>query len=165
MAAFRVATNPADEVAWYRLLTRHRAIGKAHARALSAMLVQADPDSHPEVVAAAPPKARAGLQNTLRLLGRSQAETQASRIVEPATTQFGHSYVRTTPTGRDASKTSTGSRRPRRNNGICAPSSPSSPSIRPASSADYAHKPGLDEDYLTLSTVHSAKGLEWRRCT
>ena len=28
-------------------------------------------------------------------------------------------------------------------------------------SADYAKKPQLDEDYLTLSTVHSAKGLEW----
>ena len=31
----------------------------------------------------------------------------------------------------------------------------------PASSADYAAPPGLDEDYLILSTVHSAKGLEW----
>jgi len=31
----------------------------------------------------------------------------------------------------------------------------------PASSADYAKPPHLDEDYLTLSTVHSAKGLEW----
>ena len=34
--------------------------------------------------------------------------------------------------------------------------------IDPASaSADYARSPHLDEDYLTLSTVHSAKGLEW----
>ncbi len=31
----------------------------------------------------------------------------------------------------------------------------------PASSADFAGPPRLDEDYLTLSTVHSAKGLEW----
>ncbi|MEJ7568471.1 MAG: ATP-dependent helicase [Gaiellaceae bacterium] len=31
----------------------------------------------------------------------------------------------------------------------------------PSSSADYAKPPQLDEDYLTLSTVHSAKGLEW----
>jgi DNA helicase-2/ATP-dependent DNA helicase PcrA len=31
----------------------------------------------------------------------------------------------------------------------------------PLSSADYAGPPGLDEDYLVLSTVHSAKGLEW----
>ena len=31
----------------------------------------------------------------------------------------------------------------------------------PLSSADYAGRPGLDEDYLVLSTIHSAKGLEW----
>jgi DNA helicase-2/ATP-dependent DNA helicase PcrA len=31
----------------------------------------------------------------------------------------------------------------------------------PASSADFAGPPHLDEDYLVLSTVHSAKGLEW----
>jgi ATP-dependent DNA helicase UvrD/PcrA len=31
----------------------------------------------------------------------------------------------------------------------------------PSSSADYARDPQLDDDYLILSTVHSAKGLEW----
>ena len=31
----------------------------------------------------------------------------------------------------------------------------------PVSSADLAGAPHLDEDYLVLSTVHSAKGLEW----
>ena len=31
----------------------------------------------------------------------------------------------------------------------------------PASSADLAGPPHLDEDYLVLSTIHSAKGLEW----
>jgi DNA helicase-2/ATP-dependent DNA helicase PcrA len=31
----------------------------------------------------------------------------------------------------------------------------------PASSADFAGPPHLDEDYVVLSTVHSAKGLEW----
>jgi DNA helicase-2/ATP-dependent DNA helicase PcrA len=31
----------------------------------------------------------------------------------------------------------------------------------PASSGDLAGPPHLDEDYLVLSTVHSAKGLEW----
>jgi DNA helicase-2/ATP-dependent DNA helicase PcrA len=30
-----------------------------------------------------------------------------------------------------------------------------------SSSADYANQPHRDEDYLILSTVHSAKGLEW----
>jgi DNA helicase-2/ATP-dependent DNA helicase PcrA len=31
----------------------------------------------------------------------------------------------------------------------------------PLSSADYAGPPAQDEDYLVLSTIHSAKGLEW----
>jgi ATP-dependent DNA helicase UvrD/PcrA len=31
----------------------------------------------------------------------------------------------------------------------------------PQSSADFAGRPRLDEDYLVLSTIHSAKGLEW----
>ena len=31
----------------------------------------------------------------------------------------------------------------------------------PQSSADLAKPPHLDEDYLVLSTIHSAKGLEW----
>jgi DNA helicase-2/ATP-dependent DNA helicase PcrA len=31
----------------------------------------------------------------------------------------------------------------------------------PQSTGGYAKPPHLDEDYVTLSTVHSAKGLEW----
>ena len=31
----------------------------------------------------------------------------------------------------------------------------------PQSSADFAGPPKLDDDYLVLSTIHSAKGLEW----
>jgi len=31
----------------------------------------------------------------------------------------------------------------------------------PASTQDLASEPWLDEDYLILSTIHSAKGLEW----
>ena len=31
----------------------------------------------------------------------------------------------------------------------------------PSSTQDFAADPLLDEDYLTLSTIHSAKGLEW----
>lgn len=31
----------------------------------------------------------------------------------------------------------------------------------PAATSDRAGKPALDEDYLVLSTVHSAKGMEW----
>ena len=33
----------------------------------------------------------------------------------------------------------------------------------PQSTGDYAKPPHIDEDFVTLSTVHSAKGLEWPR--
>jgi DNA helicase-2/ATP-dependent DNA helicase PcrA len=32
----------------------------------------------------------------------------------------------------------------------------------PDATSDEAREPLLDEDYLTLSTIHSAKGQEWR---
>ncbi|CAN5373816.1 ATP-dependent helicase [soil metagenome] len=32
----------------------------------------------------------------------------------------------------------------------------------PAATSDESQAPGLDEDYLVLSTIHSAKGLEWK---
>ncbi|HEY2300101.1 MAG TPA: ATP-dependent helicase [Jatrophihabitans sp.] len=162
MAAFRVVTNPADEVAWYRLLARHRAIGKAIARTLSTMLVSTNPDAYPEVVAAAPAKARAGLQSTLALLGQSQTERQPSRVVELC-----HEAVRPLVRAHYADW-------PRRVEDIdrLAETAAQQRDLRafvadltidPAgASADYAQKPSLDEDYLTLSTVHSAKGLEWR---
>ena len=35
----------------------------------------------------------------------------------------------------------------------------------PASSSAYADRPHLDDDYLILSTIHSAKGGEWRAVT
>ena len=31
----------------------------------------------------------------------------------------------------------------------------------PASTSDFADEPHLDDDYVVISTVHSAKGLEW----
>ena len=34
----------------------------------------------------------------------------------------------------------------------------------PDATSDESGAPGRDEDYLILSTIHSAKGQEWRRC-
>ncbi len=41
-------------------------------------------------------------------------------------------------------------------------SSPNSPSTRPTPPATGPGAPHLDEDYLILSTIHSAKGQEWK---
>jgi DNA helicase-2/ATP-dependent DNA helicase PcrA len=161
VAALRVATNPSDEISWYRVLTRHRAIGKAHARALASMLVGADAADHPEVIAAAPPKARSALQNTLRLLGDAQRHAPAAGIVAPCHEAMrplvrAH-YADWARRADDVDRLAETAARQRDLRVFVAELT-----IDPASAAaDYAHKPHLDEDYLTLSTVHSAKGLEW----
>ncbi len=161
VAALRIATNPSDEVSWYRVLTRHRAIGKVHARALATMLVGADVSAHPEVVAAAPPKARSALQNTLRLLGQAQRQAPAAGIVPPCHEAMrplvrAH-YADWARRADDVDRLAETAARQRDLRAFVAELT-----IDPASAAaDYAHKPHLDEDYLTLSTVHSAKGLEW----
>src|SRR5258706_13581111 len=41
------------------------------------------------------------------------------------------------------------------------PSLPNGPLAPPQATSDLAGAPHLDEDYLILSTVHSAKGQEW----
>ena len=81
--AVHLAGNPLDELAWYRLLCRHRAIGKATARTLVALLVDVDEAAdHAAVVAAAPPKARTNLATTLTHLRRAKSSTVSAEVVE-----------------------------------------------------------------------------------
>jgi DNA helicase-2/ATP-dependent DNA helicase PcrA len=162
LAALRLAGNPFDELAWYRLLCRHRAIGKATARTLTAALLTAEGvDGYAAVVAGAPPKARTALQSTLTQLAAAQSSTASGEIVEHC-----HEAVRPLVRARyvdwqhrldDVDRLAETAGRHADLRSFVAEMT-----IDPAtSSADYAKTPQLDEDYLTLSTVHSAKGLEW----
>ncbi len=105
----RVVTNPADEVAWYRLLTRHRAIGKASARTLAARLVRRPPapDSWPN----APAKSRSALQNTLHVIAEPAQAGRPSPAVPRSRPHAGARPLRRLARG--ASTMSTGSPRPR----------------------------------------------------
>lgn len=161
LAAFRAATNTSDEVAWYRLLTRHRSIGKATARTLAPLLASGVTDALEEVVAAAPKTARGRLEATLTALAAAESADRVADVVEAC-----HEAVR--PLIRqhyaDWSRRVVDVDR-------LAEAAARQPSLRsfvaeqtidPASvAADWAKSPYLDEDYLVLSTIHSAKGLEW----
>lgn len=162
LAALRLAGNQSDELAWYRLLCRHRAIGKATARTLTAALLSAGGnDGYAAVVAGAPPKARTALQSTLTHLAAARSSTAGGEIVE-------HCLAAVRPLVRahyadwqhrldDVDRLAETASMQTDLRGFVAEMT-----IDPAtSSADYAKRPQLDEDYLTLSTVHSAKGLEW----
>jgi DNA helicase II / ATP-dependent DNA helicase PcrA len=162
LAALRLSDNPADELAWYRLLCRHRAIGKASARTLVPLLVDADhAHDHAAVVAAAPPKARTNLATTLAHLASAQAAVGSTSTVEACLAAVRplvrNHYVdwvsRVDDVDRLAASAAT-------RTDLAA--FVAEMTIDPASSsADYANQPHRDEDYLILSTVHSAKGLEW----
>jgi DNA helicase-2/ATP-dependent DNA helicase PcrA len=162
LAGLRLAGNPHDELAWYRLLCRHRAIGRATARTLVPLLVDPqDAADYGAVVAAAPPKARTNLATTLAHLRQAQSATASAAIVEAclaAVRPLVRSHyidwiARTEDVDRVAATAAT-----RADLAAFVAELTLDPA---SSSADYAQDPHRDEDYLTLSTVHSAKGLEW----
>jgi DNA helicase-2/ATP-dependent DNA helicase PcrA len=162
LAALRLAGNPRDELAWYRLVCRHRAIGKASARTLVPLLVDADGAAdHAAVVAAAPPKARTNLATTLAHLGQAQSSTASTEIVERCLAAVrplvrAH-YIDWSTRVEDVDRLAATAASRHDLSAFVAELT-----LDPASSsADYAKDPHRDEDYLTLSTVHSAKGLEW----
>lgn len=161
VAALRVTTNPGDELAWYRLLCLHRAIGKATARALTPMLLTSDVPEINTIVAAAPQRARTALAATLTHLSTARStldpaeraaacRTAVRRLVRAHYADW-QARIEDVDRIADAAATRTDLA------GFVAELT-----LDPASSsADYATSPHKDEDYLTLSTVHSAKGLEW----
>ncbi|MDP9094621.1 MAG: ATP-dependent helicase [Actinomycetota bacterium] len=161
IAALRVSTNPRDELSWYRLLCLHRNIGKATARALTAMLLADDAPQVNAVVAAAPERARTALAVTLARLAaardalapadRAEACVSAVRSLVRAHYPDWHARIEDIDRIGDAAAARSDLA------GFVAELT-----LEPStSSSDYAKAPHKDEDYLTLTTVHSAKGLEW----
>jgi DNA helicase-2/ATP-dependent DNA helicase PcrA len=166
LAGLRLVTNVRDEVAWFRLLRLHDGIGPARSRGLLAWLMETDtqkPDGADllELVALAPSRTRTRLDATLRcLLTARQPGSVADQVaactqmVQPLiAARYADAAARAADVERLAS---------------AAGAAPDLGSFiaqvtldPPASTGDYAKPPHLDEDYLTLSTVHSAKGLEW----
>ncbi len=161
VAAFRVSLNPADEVAWYRLLTRHRHIGKSYARSLAALLAEGGLARAAEAVAAAPPKSRTGLQATLSALESAAGHDDVPLVVEacreaidPLLRQHYPDWSRRLA---EVTGIAEAAARQRDLSGFVAEQTIDPPTV----ASDWAKKPHLDEDWITLSTIHSAKGLEW----
>lgn len=164
LAALRIITNPADDIAWFRLLRLHDGIGPAHARRITDTLRLADPaplSRRADAVAVAPARSREALAATLRGLADAAllagTADQAAAVLAALTSPLRARYP-------DASARIADLHR-------LADAAASRPSLHdalvelaldpPASASDLAGPPRLDEDYVVISTIHSAKGLEW----
>jgi DNA helicase-2/ATP-dependent DNA helicase PcrA len=162
LAALRLVANPRDEISWFRVLRLHEAIGPARARGLLPQLSDEPADVN-DVVAAAPPAARTALAATLHGLAAAREGTTSGATVEQCVAvlrplverRYPDSGVRLVDIERLA--------------GAATASTDLATFVAEltldpaASTSDYAKPPHVDEDFLTLSTVHSAKGLEWSR--
>jgi DNA helicase-2/ATP-dependent DNA helicase PcrA len=163
VATLRVTSNRVDEVAWYRLLRLHDGIGPASARNLVDTVAAADlsGDWVAQAVARAPAMSRVGLTATLDGIAAARAVPQVAgraaqclRTLHPLiTARYADSLARLGDLERLVAAAS------------LAPDLATFVAELtldpPASTSDLAGPPHLDDDYLVLSTVHSAKGLEW----
>jgi len=164
LAAARVVANPADDIAWFRVLRLHEGVGPGHARRILDALGPADPfpfDRWPAAADAAPPRFRAAVSSTLSSLAAAASlETVADRaaailaaLVAPLRARYPDAAARLSDLERLADAASS---RPSLHEALVELALDP-----PVSASDLAGRPRLDDDFLVISTVHSAKGLEW----
>ncbi len=173
LALLRILDNPKDELAWNRILQMIPGIGPATslkitnyldaeaAENASDRLVALTVAQFPVVAEARKPMEE--LQNALRDcrgedgIGPGPSE-QIERLIPFCALVFERSYddsaARLTDLGQLAALASEYATRSRFLTEITLDP--------PASTSDLAGPPHLDDDYLILSTIHSAKGGEWR---
>ncbi len=173
LAVLRIAENPFDEVCWFRVLTLIEGIGPVVAqRVIQELGVRgrgADQQSPIVRLRDRPPRvpgeSRAELQRFAEALADCSAATsselpvgtqleRARRFLEPIVNRR---YSSPSSRLRDLEQLE-----------HLAAEAPSRARFLadltldpPMSTGDLAGPPLLDEDYLILSTIHSAKGLEW----
>jgi DNA helicase-2/ATP-dependent DNA helicase PcrA len=164
VAAARLLDNPHDEVAWYRVLRLHRNVGPTRARALIKTAAPSTTDAlggWPDLVAAAPANTRTALSATLGTLLEARAQSTAhgraagvlAAVGPLVDARYGDAACRVGDLHRLVGTAS-----------VVDDFSSWLAELTldpPASTGDFAREPHLDEDFVVISTIHSAKGLEW----
>jgi ATP-dependent DNA helicase UvrD/PcrA len=164
VTAARLLDNPHDDIAWFRVLRLHQGIGPARARALVAILHPETDDLLPhwaDAVAAAPAPTRTALSATLDGLavarGRTSPGERAETVLQVLrpllTMRYPDSPTRLDDLERLVATAATVDDLPAWLAELTLDP--------PRSTGDLAGVPHLDEDYVVISTIHSAKGLEW----
>ncbi|MEX2274710.1 MAG: ATP-dependent helicase [Actinomycetota bacterium] len=170
LALLRILENPHDEVSWFRALLLLDGVGPTTARAIvDALAVRgAGPDATSPLtsLADAPPRIPVGAQRSFDLLREGLVDCARSELGPAGELErlrpFLEASVRRRYEHADARLrdidvlTQLASAQPARGRFLAELALDP-----PSSTGELAGPPLLDEDYLVLSTIHSAKGLEW----
>jgi DNA helicase II / ATP-dependent DNA helicase PcrA len=169
LAAFRLADNPNDVVAWFRLLQLLVGVGPATAhRVVAALGLLGSDDAGERDVLAAWPAAGAHLPEAAQSAAAALVAALAAHLGETIATHAERLRVAVAPLVEAAYPEA-----PARladldtlvaaSSGVARLSDVAADHVLepPRSTGNLAGPPVIDEDWLVISTVHSAKGLEW----
>lgn len=163
ISILRIIENPIDEMAWFRILQLLKGIGPATAAAAFQHLQENGGRTTALATFKAPPAARENISGLIELvaelqaLGQSNPALQVERIARFYIPLLESNYENPAPRASDIEHLGQiASRYPTRQQFLTEivldP---------PSSTGDLAGAPVKDEDWLVLSTIHSAKGLEY----
>jgi DNA helicase-2/ATP-dependent DNA helicase PcrA len=164
LAFLRVLENPRDELSWMRILQLLEGIGPGRARQAMEHVQQSQ--NGPSALAGwkAPAAARTQVQELVRLLqelGREGAEpplaSQIERVRRFYIPLFQKRYEQPEMRIRDLDQLELLAQQATTRAAFLADLTLDPP----VSTGDLAGPPLLDEEYVVLSTIHSAKGCEW----
>lgn len=168
LCAFRLSDNPHDELAWLRVLQLLDGVGPATARKVTETLGVLDAGSSPGEVMLRwtlarehLPSGASGAADTLvGSLARLEGETTAAhaqRVVTALAPLVERAYPDGAARLSDLDAVVASSAQAARLGDVAADLTIEPPQA----TSDLAGVPMVDEDWLVISTVHSAKGLEW----
>ncbi|MEQ1788403.1 MAG: ATP-dependent helicase, partial [Acidimicrobiales bacterium] len=152
VCTLRLVENPADDLAWFRVLQLVDGVGPAGARRLTAALrtEQAVDDPAVDALLTALAAARAPVL-------RAQPGAQVAEVRRWLDTKVERRHRNHEARRADLDRLEQAA-------GVASSLERFLTDLTldpPASTGELAGPPHLDDDYLTLSTVHSAKGAEW----
>jgi DNA helicase-2/ATP-dependent DNA helicase PcrA len=163
LCLLRLVSNPADHVSWFRILQLLDGIGPRIARRIieALELELATLPEQWETAAAVPDAVRIDGAPLLEALAAAAASaapgTQADLLQQALAPFIRRRYPDAEPRLHDLALLVDAAAR----TGSLEQFAAELALDPPQSSADFAGPPKLDEDYVVLSTIHSAKGLEW----
>jgi len=160
LALVRASLHVGDEVSWFRVLQLFDGVGPVRARALLGLLSEPLADALPALDAQLPEEARSGWRafrvELARALSVADTRARATFLGRALVPLVAANYAESAARIEDIQAL------------VEAASASSDLQTfvdelvldQPQGSSEVG-RPKLDEDYLVLSTIHSAKGLEW----